>query len=91
MCHRPPPPALPADKTKHEFVPWSEIVPELTFDSKEQSMGTVTVPTAETVAIGFWLDPTSTNSTKVPFAAAVGARLQQPASFGQDAVLFLSF
>jgi hypothetical protein len=40
---------------------------------------------------GFWLDPASHNSTTLPFAAAAGARLQQPAAFLQEAVLSIAF
>ena len=44
------------DKAKHEFAAWTEIVPEITYDSASTPMGQVTVPTSETVAISFWLD-----------------------------------
>ena len=44
------------DQTKHEFTPWTEIVPEIAFDSATTPMGQVTVPTSETVAISYWLD-----------------------------------
>jgi len=44
------------DQAKHEFVSWADIVPELNFDSGSMNMGSITVPTAETVAIQFWLD-----------------------------------
>jgi len=44
------------DKAKKDFLPWSEVVPELEFDSSTQQMSLVTVPTMETVATAFWLD-----------------------------------
>jgi dynein heavy chain len=44
------------DKAKHEFAAWTEIVPEIAYDSASTPMGQVTVPTSETVAISFWLD-----------------------------------
>jgi len=44
------------DKAKKDFVPWAEVVPELTFDSASQKMSSVTVPTQETAATSFWLD-----------------------------------
>eukprot|EP00966_Prymnesium_polylepis_P254877 5888825-Prymnesium_polylepis.1 len=44
------------DRAKRDFVSWSDIVPELEFDSANQKMSLVTVPTMETVAISFWLD-----------------------------------
>jgi dynein heavy chain len=44
------------DKAKKDFVPWSDVVPELNFDSATQQMSLVTVPTMETVATAFWLD-----------------------------------
>lgn len=40
---------------------------------------------------GFWLDPASTNSTRVPFTPTSDGVAQQPASFAHDAVLSLVF
>jgi hypothetical protein len=40
-------------------------------------------------AHGFWLDPSSTDSTKVPLGAST--TLQQPASFAHDAILAITF
>lgn len=51
------------------------------------------VYTKQTLSVapaGLWLDPTSTNSTTVPFFATDGL-VQQPASFAQDAVLSVAF
>ena len=44
------------DKAKKDFASWSDVVPELAFDSATTKMSVVTVPTMETVAISFWLD-----------------------------------
>ena len=44
------------DKAKKDFTSWSEIVPELSYDSATTTMSLVTVPTMETVAVSFWID-----------------------------------
>lgn len=40
---------------------------------------------------GFWLDPASTDSRKVPFSARAGDVVQQPPSFPHDAILRVIF
>jgi len=60
------------DKTKKDFVSWSDIVPDLEFDSVTSKMSLITVPTMETVAISFWLDNLLPNKHGAMLIGAAG-------------------
>ena len=60
------------DKAKKDFVSWSEIVPELEYDSTTTKMSLVTVPTMETVAISFFLDNLLPNKHGLMLIGAAG-------------------
>ena len=60
------------DKAKKDFVSWSEIVPELEYDSTTTKMSLVTVPTMETVAISFFLDNLLPNKHGMMLIGAAG-------------------
>jgi dynein heavy chain len=44
------------DKSTYKLTPWSQIVPEVTFDSVSQNMNSLTIPTTETVAVLSFMD-----------------------------------
>ena len=60
------------DKAKKDFMSWSEIVPELEYDSTTTKMSLVTVPTMETVAISFFLDNLLPNKHGMILIGAAG-------------------
>jgi len=60
------------DKAKKDFVSWSDIVPELEYDSTTTKMSLVTVPTMETVAISFFLDNLLPNKHGMILIGAAG-------------------
>jgi dynein heavy chain len=60
------------DKAKKDFVSWSEVVPELEYDSTTTKMSLVTVPTMETVAVSFWIDNLLPNKHGAMLVGAAG-------------------
>jgi dynein heavy chain, axonemal len=44
------------DKATYKLTPWSQIVPEVSFDSLSQNMNSLTIPTTETVAVLSFMD-----------------------------------
>ena len=60
------------DKAKKDFASWSEVVPELEFDSTTSKMSLITVPTMETVAIAYWLDNLLPNKHGAMLVGAAG-------------------
>ena len=60
------------DPESNEFLPWSNLCPQIEFDSKTMTMEEVTVPTPETASVSYWMNELVRNMFPVMLLGSAG-------------------